>query len=221
MLKRRLSNPRAVTVVAATAVLAAAIAVTPSFAGSVAGSFLTTQKASKLYLTNKQASGTFLKKKAAGNLYVAKKTAPLAPVAGIAAGTAPYGASTTTASYIPTAFTSFATKGNAPTVITFSANATCTAAKPTADLACPIQILVDGQSTGKVNLAPATATTPSPAYLIHTVTVTTVLQKGGHTVAVQYAGAKSVSFNIKGWNLAAQAYPAAAEAPTTEPTSTK
>ncbi len=219
MLKRRLSNPKAVTVVAATAVLAAAIAVAPSFAGSA---FLTNQKASKLFLTNKKASGLFLKKKAAGNLYVAKATAPLAPVAGIAAGTAPYGASTTTASYIPTAFTSFAVKGNAPTVITFSANATCTAAKPTADLACPVQILVDGQSTGKVNLAPATAATPTPAYLIHTVTVTTVLLKGGHTIAVQYAGAKSVTFNIKGWNLAAQAYPAAAEAPpTTETTSTK
>lgn len=36
---------------------------------------------------------------------------------------------------------------------------------------------------------------------------TTVLGKGGHTVAVQYAGAKNVTFTLKGWNLAVQAYP--------------
>ena len=65
--------------------------------------------------------------------------------------------SATTAGYIPTAFTSFATKGTAPTVITSPGTATCIADKPTAELACPIQILVDGQSTGKVNFAPATA----------------------------------------------------------------
>jgi hypothetical protein len=39
------------------------------------------------------------------------------------------------------------------------------------------------------------------------VTQTTVLQKGGHTVAVQYLGAKNVTFTLSGWNLAAQSYP--------------
>ena len=40
---------------------------------------------------------------------------------------------------------------------------------------------------------------------------TTVLQKGGHTVAVQYARvAESRDFTLKGWNLAVQAYPEAA-----------
>ena len=75
------------------------------------------------------------------------------------------------------------------------------------DLACPIQILVDGQTTGKVNFAPATAASPNPAPLVHTVMQTTVLQKGGHTVAIQYAGAKNVVFTLKSWNLAVQAYP--------------
>ena len=54
------------------------------------------------------------------------------------------------------------------------------------------QILVDGQSTGKVNFAPSTAATPAPPVpIVSTVMQTTVLSKGGHTVAVQYAGAKA------------------------------
>lgn len=210
MLNRRLSTPRAATVVALAAVLAAAIAVTPSLAGS----FLTNKKASHLYLTNKTASALYLKKKAAGNTFVEKATAPLPPVVGIAAGTAVYSSNSTTAGYIPTAFTSFGVPGIGSAVITFSGSATCTAEKPTAELACPVQILIDGQTTGKVNFALATAGSPAPAALVHTITQTTVLGKGGHTVAVQYAGAKGVTFTLKGWSLAAQAYPERPEAPT-------
>ena len=36
---------------------------------------------------------------------------------------------------------------------------------------------------------------------------TTVLGQGGHTVAIQYAGAKNLTFTLKSWNLAVQAYP--------------
>ena len=172
MLKRRLSNPRAATTIALAAVLAAAVAVTPSFAGSLLVNkkasrlYLTNKQASKQYLSNKKASSLYLKKKAASNTFVQKATAPLTPVAGIAAGTAQYGPTATVATpvagYIPTAFTSFATKGNGPAVITFSGNVVCTAAKPTADVACPIEILIDGQKTGKINFAPATAESPAP-----------------------------------------------------------
>jgi hypothetical protein len=219
LLNRRLSPPKAVVVVALAAVLAAAVSVAPSFAGS---SFLTTQKAAHLYVTNKKASGVFLKQKAAGNLFVKKATAPLPPVAGIAAGSTTYGpVSTTTAGYIPTAFTSFATKNVAPAVITFSGTATCTASTPTAELACPVQILIDGQTTGKVNFAPATASSPAPAALVHTIMQTTVLNKGGHTVAIQYAGAKSVTFTLKSWNLSVQAYPEAPEPEPATPTPSK
>lgn len=211
MLRRRLSTLRATTVVALAAVLAAAVAVTPSLAGSP---FLTNTKAAHLYVSNKKATTLYLKKKAAGNTFVKKAEAPLTPVVGIAAGTAVFGPSTATIpGYIPTAFTSFGTPGTGSAVITFSGNATCSAEKPTADLACPIQILVDGQTTGKVNFAPATASSPAPAALVHTVMQTTVLQKGGHTVAVQYAGAKNVVFTLKGWSLAVQAYPQRPEAP--------
>ncbi len=217
LLKRRISSPRAATAVALAAVIAAAFAVTPSVAKQ-AQSFLTTKKAAATYVTNKSAATLYLKKKAAANLYVTKASVPLAPVVGIAAGTAPFNITATTAGYIPTAFTSFATKATASsTVISFQGNVSCTAAKPTAALACPIQVLVDGQSQGKVNIAPATAASPTPVLLNATVTSTTVLGKGGHTVSVQYAGAKDVSFALKGWNLAVQAYPQP-EAPLEETT---
>jgi hypothetical protein len=201
-------------------VLAAAIAVTPSFAGSpIGGSFITKKAAGQIYLSNEKASSLYLKKKAAGNTFVKKAEAPLAPVVGIAAGTAVFGPTgATTPGYIPTAFTSFGLPGTGSAVITFSGNATCTATKPTPELACPIQILVDGQTTGKINFAPATTATPTPAPLVYTVMQTTVLQKGGHTVAIQYAGAKNVAFMLKGWNLAVQAYPQRPEAVPTEPT---
>jgi hypothetical protein len=212
LLRRRLSTPRAIAVVALAAVLAAAIAVAPSLAGAP---FITKQAAGKLFVTNKKAASLYLKQKAAGNIYVKKAEAPFTPVAGVAAGTAVFGPSgATSPGFIPTAFTTVATPGTASAVVTFSGQATCLAAKPTVELACPIQILVDGQSLGKVNFAPATAGSPNPAPLTYTVTQTTVLQKGGHVIAVQYAGAKNVIFTLKSWNLAIQAYPERPEAET-------
>lgn len=219
MLRRRLSTPRAATAVALAAVLAAAIAVTPSFAGSSVGaSFITKKAAGQIYVTNKKAATLYLKKKAADNTFVKKAEAPFAPKAAIAAGTAPWSNDGTTAVYLPTAYTSFGIPGTGSVVITFSGSVTCTSAKPTVDLACPIQIMVDGQSTGKVNIAPATASSPTPAAIVETVTQTTVLSKGGHTVAIQYAGAKNVTFTLKSWNLAVQAYPERPELLPTEAT---
>ena len=227
LLKRRISTPRAATVVVLAAVVAFAATVAPSLAGSfltnqkAAKLYLSNQKASKVYVSNKKASELYLKKKAASNLYVAKATATPPPVGAVAAGTAQFGPiAATTAGYIPSAFASFATKANVSNVvITFSGQASCTSEKGTPDQACPISILVDGQSTGKVNFAPAT-TLPAKgaAAVVQTVMQTSVLTKGGHTVAVQYAGAKDVSFTLKGWNLAVQAYPQPEEA---LPTATK
>ena len=234
LLKKRISTPRAATVVVIGVVAAVAATVAPS----VAQTFLTPQKAANLYLSNKKAAKTYLnnksastlylKKKAASNLYVAKASDPPAPVAAIAAGTAQFGpVNSTTAGYIPTAFTSFATKATASSaVISFSGTASCYSEKaPTVEQACPVQILVDGQSTGKVNFAPATANAAKgPAPLVHTIVQTTVLGKGGHTVAIQYAGAAGVVFTLKSWNLAVQAYPEPVEtAPetTTPPTASK
>jgi hypothetical protein len=228
-LKKRLSTPRAATVI----VLAAVVALSVTVAPSIAASFLTPQAASKKFVTNQKAAKTYVTKaeanaqaaqyltqKAAANTYVAKKTAPLPPVVGIAAGTTLYSVASATAGYIPTAFTAFATKANvSKAVITFSGTASCTNGSttkaPTPDQACPVQLLVDGQSTGKVNFAPATlegsATKPAAAD-VHTIMQTTVLGKGGHTIAVQYSGAAGLNFALKSWNLAVQAYPEAEEA---------
>ena len=34
-----------------------------------------------------------------------------------------------------------------------------------------------------------------------------MLGKGGHTIAIQYAGATGLNFQLKTWNLSVQAYP--------------
>ena len=222
MLRRRLSTPRAATAVALAAVLAAAVAVTPSFAGSagsaISGAFITKKAAGQIYVSNKKASTLYLRKKAAGNTFVKKVDAPLAPVAAIATGTAPWVNEGTTPVFLPTAYTSFGMPGTGPAVISFSGAVTCTSAKPTVELACPIQIMVDGQSTGKLNIAPATASLPKTAAITETVTQSTVLAKGGHTVAIQYVGAKGVVFGLGAWSLSVQGYPAKPETPATETT---
>jgi hypothetical protein len=227
LLKKRLSTPRAATVI----VLAAVVALSVTVAPSIAASFLTPQQASKQYVSNQKAAtyatksqlnaktANYLSKKAAANTYVAKKGAALPPVVAIAASNTLFSLNSSTAGYIPTAFTAFATKANVSSaVITFSGTASCTnpTKAPTVSQACPITILVDGQpAASKVAFAPATAegTSKEPAAAIsHTVVQTTVLGKGGHTIQIQYAGASGLNFQLKSWNLAVQAYPQAEEA---------
>lgn len=223
MLKKRLSTPRAATVI----VLAAVVALSVTVAPSIAASFLTPQAASKKFVTNKKAAqtyvskaqaGNYLTKKAAANTYLPKKGAALPPTVAIAASNTLFSVNASTAGYIPTAFVSFATKANvSDAVITFSGNASCSlpGKAPTVAQSCPINILVDGQAAAsKVGFAPATSegTTKEPvAALNHTVVQTTVLGKGGHTVQIQYAGAAFLSFQLKSWNLAVQIYPQAEE----------
>jgi hypothetical protein len=227
-LKKRLSTPRAATVI----VLAAVVALSVTVAPSIAASFLTPQQASKTYVTNKKAASTYatkaqvnsktanyLTKKAAANTYIAKKGANLPPVVAVAASNTLFSLNSSGSGFIPTAFTAFATKANVSTaVITFSGTASCTnpVKAPTVDQSCPITILIDGQPAAKkVSFAPATAegTSSKPAAAnIHTIVQTTVLGKGGHTVQIEYAGASGLNFQLKSWNLAVQAYPQAEEA---------
>jgi hypothetical protein len=228
LLKKRLSTPRAATVI----VLAAVVALLVTVAPSIAASFLTPQQAANTYVSNQKAANTYatkaevntktanyLTKKAAANTYVAKKGAALPPVVAIAASNTLFSLNSPTAGYIPTAFTAFATKANVSSaVITFSGTASCTnpVKAPTPSQACPITILVDGQpAASKVAFAPATAegTPKEPAAAnVHTLVQTTVLGKGGHTIQIQSAGASGLNFQLKSWNLAVQAYPQAEEA---------
>ncbi|MBS1678041.1 MAG: hypothetical protein JST08_11720 [Actinobacteria bacterium] len=231
-MKKRLSTPRAATVIVLAAVVALSVTVAPTIAASfltpqqASQKFVTKQKASKTYLTKSGASN-YLTKKAAANTYVAKQGAALPPVVAVAASNTLFSLNSSTSGYIPTAFTSFATKSKVSTVVlTFSGAASCTnpAKAPTVDQSCPITILVDGQAVAKkVNFAPATAegTSSKPAAAnIHTIVQTTVLGKGGHTVQIEYAGASGLNFQLKSWNLAVQAYPQAEEAEAEPTTST-
>lgn len=158
LLKKRLSTPRAATVIVLAAVVALAVTVAPSIAASfltpkaASQKFVTKQKASKTYLTKSGASN-YLSKKAAANTYLPAKSLPLQPFASIAASNTLFATNASTAGYIPTAFTSFPSKAAVSTaVITFSGTASCTlpgTKAPTIDQACPIQILIDGTTTGK------------------------------------------------------------------------
>jgi hypothetical protein len=243
LLKKRLSTPRAATVI----VLAAVVALSVSIAPSIAASFLTPKAASQKFVSKQQAAKTYLSKsgasksyltkagasnylskKVAANTYVTKKSTALPPVASVAASTTLFSLNSGTSGFIPTAFTSFATKANVSTaVITFSGAASCTnpVKAPTVDQACPVTILIDGQPAAKkVNFAPATAegTASKPAAAdIHTIVQTSVLGKGGHTVQIEYAGASGLNFQLKSWNLAVQTYPQAEEEETTTTPTTK
>ena len=223
MFKKRLSTPRAATVI----VLAAVVAVSVTAVPSIAASFLTPKAASQKYVTKQSASKTYLAKsagtnyltkKVAANTYIAKKASPLAPVVSIAASNTLFSINSSTVGYIPTAFTSFATKANvSKAIVTFEGTASCTnpVKAPTVAQSCPITILVDGQpAASKVAFAPATAegTSKEPAAaLVHSIVQTTVLGKGGHTIAIQYQGASGLNFQLKSWNLAVEAYPEAEE----------
>jgi hypothetical protein len=232
LLKKRLSTPRAATVIVLAAVVALSVTVAPSIAASfltskaasqkfvtktTAKSYLTKSAASKKYL-DKSGASQYLTKKAAENSYLAKKGSPLPPVNAIAASNTLFSLNSGTSGFIPTAFTSFATKANVSNaVVTFSGAASCTnpVKAPTVDQSCPITILIDGQPAAKkVSFAPATAegtpTKPAAAN-IHTIVQTTVLGKGGHTIQIEYAGASGLNFQLKSWNLAVQAYPQAEE----------
>jgi hypothetical protein len=245
LFKKRLSTPRAATVIVLAAVVALSVTVAPSIAASfltpkaasqkfvsksAAKSYLTKSAAAKSYLSKSGVATTYLTKKAAANTYLPKKGSPLQPTVAIAASNTLFSLNSGTAGYIPTSFVSFATKANVSSaVITFSGTASCTnpVKAPTVGQACPITVLVDGQAAAsKVPFAPATAegTTKEPAAaLTHTIVQTTVLGKGGHTIAIQYAGASGLNFQLKSWNLAVQTYPQAEEEEetTTTPPSTK
>ena len=200
LLKRRISTPRAATVI----VLAAVVAFAATVAPSLAGSFLTNQKAAKLYLSNRKrprsTSATrrrrtlYLKKKAASNIYVAKATAPQAPVAGDCRRHRAVRSDHRDHRRLhPVGVHLVRDQGERQQRRdhVLGRRGPASRRKRHADQACPVQILVDGQSTGKVNFAPAT-TSPAerrgrggPARSCRP----RVLTKGGHTVSVQYAGA--------------------------------
>jgi hypothetical protein len=204
-------------VIAPAAVLAAAVAVGPSFATS----FLTQKQAAKAYLKQSDAAHTYVSKDDAAATYESQKDAATAlkgyslaetaPIFRGAASSVAFGPIQTAAPYsIPAARVTFKTASTANVLITFTGQSQCTA--DTNGLGCPIQLLIDGQAGPKWNFGTASSNTPAAAADTHTVSQIGVVTPGQHAIEVRYAGVTgaanaSIAFKLSGWNLAVQAYP--------------
>lgn len=202
---KRLSPLHAAAIVIPAAVLAAAVAVGPSFAGS----FLTPQKAAHTYLTKKKAKSVYLKNKQASRSYVAK---PDAPVAATAASTASFGpvSSGDDPVDIPGSNVSFTMPKTGLVSLTYSGVSSCEADK--AGSGCPFEILVDGYpaSTGASAIQTASKTGFGPDPSAHSLTQTSVVGAGPHTASLALAStsdAPTVRFTLKSWNLVVQGFP--------------
>jgi hypothetical protein len=204
MRSKRLSPSRAAVVVLA-AVLVAVVAITPSLAGS----FLTKQRASKMFLSEKSAKRDYLTKHHALETFLPRAQAPDEPVVATQGSTAafgPVGSTTTNPLDVPASYTSFKMKDSGLVVLTFSGVSECKAA--TNGVPCNVQLIVDGSpagSTGKVPFDLSSADKPS----LHSLTQTTFLTPGNHVAWLQYAGSTdpSVTFKLQSWNLVVQGYP--------------
>jgi hypothetical protein len=204
-------------VIAPAAVLAAAVAVGPSFASS----FLTQKQAAKTFLKRSEAASTYLDKTDAAATYESQKDAAkqlkgyapaaTAPIFRGAASSVVVGPIFSTTPYtIPDARLTYKTESTTDILATFSAQTQCTA--DTNGLGCPIQFVIDGQAGPKINLGTASTATPAAAADTHTASQVGVVTPGKHTVEIRYAGVTgaanaSIGFKVLSWNLAVQAYP--------------
>ena len=214
--KTRRSKPlfRALAVIAPAAILAAMIAVGPSFAGS----FLTHRQAVKTFVKKKEAAKQYLTEKSASKQFLAPGDVPPLPFVRSVASTADAGPFKTKTPYdIPGARVTFQTKSETSDVlITFSGSATCTATA--GGVPCQIQILVDGYATQKVNFLTSTGGSPQPKETVHTYVQPGILTPGKHVISVRYAGSSdtSVGFKVFDFNLLTEVYPGSEIPPETE-----
>lgn len=214
--KTRIRKPllRAVAVIAPAAVLAAMIAVGPSFAGS----FLTHRQAVKTFLKKKEAAQQFLTEKAASKQFLAPGDVPPQPFVRSIASTADSGPFVSKTPYdIPGARATFKTESTTSDVlITFTGSATCTASS--GGVPCQVQVLVDGYATQKVNFLTSTAGSPQPKETVHTFVQPGIVTPGKHVISVRYAGSSdaSVGFKVFDFNLLTQVYPGSEIPPETE-----
>jgi|tagenome__1003787_1003787.scaffolds.fasta_scaffold20860719_2 hypothetical protein len=202
---KRLSPLRAAAIVIPAAVLAAAVAVGPSFAGS----FLTPEKAAHTYLTKKKAKSLYLKDRQASRSYVSKSDAP---VAATAASTAAFGpvSSGDDPVDVPGSSVNFTMPKTGLVSLTYSGVSSCEANQ--AGVGCPFQIVVDGYpaSTGASAIQTASKTGFGPDASVHSLTQTSVVGAGPHTASLQLAStedAPTVKFGLKSWNLVVEGFP--------------
>jgi hypothetical protein len=202
---KRLSPLRVAAMVIPAAVLAAAVAVGPSFAGS----FLTPKKAAQTYLTKKKAKSVYLKAKKASRTYVAQADAPVAATAASTASFGPH-ASGDDPVDIPGSNVSFTMPQTGLVSLTYSGVSSCEANK--AGSACPFEILVDGYpaSTGASAIQTANKTGLAPDPAVHSLTQTSVVGPGDHIASLALAStedAPTVQFTLKSWNLVVEGFP--------------
>jgi hypothetical protein len=202
---KRFSPLRAAAIVVPAALLAAVVAVGPSFAGS----FLTPKQAARTYLTKKQAKRVYLKHKQAARSYVAQSDSPIAATA---ASTAPFGpvSSGDDPVDIPGSNVSFTMPKTGLVSLTYSGVSSCES--DTAGTGCRFQILVDGYpaSTGASAIQTASKTGFGPDPSAHSLTQTSVVGPGPHTASLQLAstsGSPTVHFGLKSWNLVVEGFP--------------
>jgi len=200
MKKRETPGPRRAGLVVLAAVIAAALAVTPSFAGTA----FPGQKELRQFVTKHQAHARYVSKKAARKTLVDQNSQPIA----LSTSSTAAFQSTATAPQLlsgPSDVT-FKMPELGQVIVTFSGTSLCSAAAT--GKTCPIRLYVDGQlaSTGAQTFdASSSSTTPTA----HTIVQTAVVDKGTHAVDVAYGGntAGNVTFKLSSWNLVVQGYP--------------
>lgn len=204
-----------IAIVVPAAILAAAVAVGPSFAGS----FLTRGEAVKTFVKKTKAEKQYLTTKEAKDQFVEQADVTPAPFSRVVSSTADTGPIFGDKPYeIPGARATFkTTTETANVVISFSGSATCVGEK--SGKACPIQIVVDGYAGDKVNFLTTTASSASqPKETVHTVVQPAIVTPGKHSVSVRYAGVKDdvVGFKLLDYDLVAEVYPEGPEVPVEE-----
>jgi hypothetical protein len=198
---KNLFRRRGLATVALAAVVATAVAVTPSFAGS----FLSRKAAHSIYLSKKSSKKLFVTQKNADKEYVAQTDGPFALAA---SSTAAFTSDALYPTLVPASDLTFKMPDTGLVVVTFSGVSSCVAVTSGTGKSCPIRLFVDGQlaSTG----AQAFDLTNSKAQA-HAVTQTAIVQKGTHAVDVAYGGnqLEDITFTLSSWNLVVQGYPGA------------
>jgi len=192
---------RGLAAVALAAVVAIAVTVTPSFAGS----FLSRQAARTIYVSKKSSKKLFVTQKKADKTYVAQSNGPFALAA---SSTAAFTNDALFPTLVPASDITFKMPDTGLVVVTFSGVSSCVAASSGTGKSCPVRLFVDGQlaSTG----AQTFDLTNSKAQA-HSITQTAIVQKGTHAVDVAYGGnqAGDITFTLSNWNLVVQGYPGA------------
>jgi hypothetical protein len=180
---------------------------------SLGGSILTKKQAKKTFISKKKANKKFLAKSAAQSQFLSQSQA-VRTARATSSSLPGFQSTSTTAVDIPGASASVDVPSgqNGLLVAEFSAASLCTH-NTTGGFNCPIQVLVDGQ--------PAEPTPDPNGYLWDTtvvaansknralsLTVSTEVGPGNHTVQVRYGGGvATTTFTLRTWHLLVQSFP--------------